>query len=115
MKVCENVEIECGITNQKPYPPLIVLSPKSMNYLNFNSISDIAIKVFPESSLASPHGNKRTIYAGSRNSHDKIQIEQEIEIPAFLDHWVTQDILQSHRINVLMRRQVLDMSKLDRR
>jgi hypothetical protein len=44
--------------------------------------------------------------------HHEVEIEQEVEVPTFFDQGITQDVLQLHGIDVLVRRQVSDFGKL---
>lgn len=47
--------------------------------------------------------------------HHEVEIEQEVEVPTFSDQRITQDVLQLHSIDVLVRRQISDFGKLELR
>jgi hypothetical protein len=96
---------------QQAMSPLIILLPESMYDLNFDKIFDIIIELLPIQRL-----NLIFITCDllQINPHDKIQVEQVIEVPTFFDHGIPQNILQSHSINILLQFQALDFSELNR-
>lgn len=47
--------------------------------------------------------------------HHKVEFKQKIEVPAFPNHGITQNILQLDSVNILMWRQIPDLGELERR
>lgn len=72
-----------------------ILLPRSMYNLDLHQIPNILVEL----------------------AHQEVDIKQVIELPAFADHGIPQDIPQLDRVDIVARRlrQVTDISELDRR
>jgi hypothetical protein len=70
-------------------PPLVIVPPEPVDDFDLDQISHIVIKLFPMQNQSMARIQFRPSDSGSgRYSHHKVYIEQEVEIPALLDHGI---------------------------
>lgn len=48
------------------------------------------------------------------NAHDKVYVEEEVELPAFLDHGISENVAQCDSVDIAIIGQISNTSQLKR-
>ena len=54
-------------------------------------------------------------FGGGEDGHDKVYVEEEVELPAFLDHRISEDIVQRDSVGVAFIVEISNMGQSKRR
>lgn len=86
----------------------IFLLPRSVNKLDLYQVADILIKLAPTKSQTK--NKNRTIVL-----HEKVNIKEIIEKPAFRYQWISENISQADSVYIARGRELDDVVELNRR